>query len=103
MMPNHRRRAETQRPAALLQAPAHINIIASNTELGIETAYRPQVRGTKGHVTARNVFRLLVGKEHVDRTTRGIGNTIGDWSIARRGNVWPPPCPRGSSSEKWRP
>ena len=87
MMPDRSSRAETQRPATLLQAPAHIDIITSNPELGIEAAYRLKTRGTKSHVTAWNVFRLLVGKENMDRTTRGVGNTIGDGSVARRSNV----------------
>src|SRR5215467_1907409 len=87
MMPDHSSRAETQRPTALLQAPAHINIITSYPELGIEAAYRPQARGTKSHVTAWNVFGLLVGKQNMDGTTRGVGNTIGDESVARRSKV----------------
>src|SRR5215472_18014021 len=90
MMPDHSSRAETQRPAALLQAPADIDIITSNAELGIEAAYRPKARGTKSHITAWNVFGLLVGKQNMDGTTRGVGNTIGDESVARRSKVWSP-------------
>src|SRR5712692_5593256 len=90
MMPDHSSGVETQRPAELLQAPTHINIIASNMELRIEAADCPKARGTKSHVTARNVFRLLVGQENVDRPSRRVDNTIGDWPITRRSNVRSP-------------
>src|SRR5260370_35331552 len=93
MMPDRSSRAETQRPATLLQAPAHIDIITSNPELGIEAAYRLQARGTKSHVTAWNVFGLLVGKQNMDRTTRGVASTIGDESAAGRSKVWSPYSP----------
>src|SRR5258708_16873863 len=83
MVPDHRCRAETQGPAALLQPPADIDIVASNTELRIESTYRFEVGFTKCHVTAWNVFRFLIRKENVDRAAWSIGDTIGDWPVAR--------------------
>src|SRR5258707_10721234 len=87
MMPDHSSRAETQRPAALLQPPADIDIIARNAKLGIEAADRLKAGFTKGHVAAWNVFRLLIGKEDVYGVAWCIGDTIGNKSVARGRNV----------------
>src|SRR2546427_9251246 len=89
MMPDHGSRVETQRPALLLQLPAHINVVASDAELRIEPPYRLQGSFAKRHVTARNMLRLLVGEQDVDWVTRCVGDTIGDWSIAGGRDVGP--------------
>src|SRR2546425_2104856 len=89
MVPDHGSRVETQRPALLLQLPAHINVVASDAELRIEPPYRLQGSFAKRHVTARNVLCLLVGEQDVDGITRGVGYAIGDWSIAGGRNVGP--------------
>src|SRR5260221_13778381 len=54
VMPHHRRSGETQGPAALLQPPADIDIVASKTETRIETTHRFWVGFTKSHATASN-------------------------------------------------
>src|SRR3989442_15558932 len=89
MVPDHGSRVETQRPALLLQLPAHINVVASDAELRIEPPYRLQGSFAKRHVTARNVLCLLVGEQDVDRVTRGVGDTLGDWPVAGGWDVGP--------------
>src|SRR6266542_6318157 len=37
-MPDHRRRAEAQGPAFLLEAPANVDIVTRHAELGVEAA-----------------------------------------------------------------
>src|SRR5881397_3980805 len=88
MVPDHGSRVETQRPALLLQLPAHIDVVASDAELRIEPPYRLQGSFAKRHVTAREVLRLLVREQDVDWATRGVGDTLGDWSIAGGRDVW---------------
>ena len=88
MVPDHGSRVETQRPAVLLQLPAHIDVVASDTELRIEPPYRLQGSFAKRHVTAWNVLRFLVREQDVDWVTRGVGDTLGDWPIAGGCDVW---------------
>src|SRR5207244_3302454 len=82
MVPDHSGRAESQRPAALLQLPAGIDIVARNVKLGIECANRLKAGFTKGHVAAWNVFRLLIGKEDVYGVAWCIGDAISNKPVA---------------------
>src|SRR5215212_1519468 len=48
MMPNHRRGNKAQVPTGLLQPPADIHVIASNTKLRIESTYGLESGFAKG-------------------------------------------------------
>src|SRR6266516_2738899 len=52
MMPDHRGRTETEGPAMRLQTPAHVHIVAGDTELRIKSADRLQAGPAEGHVAA---------------------------------------------------
>src|SRR5215471_15691353 len=88
MVPNHGGRAEAQRSASLLQAPAEIHIISGDAKLRIEPAGFFERRPSEGHVAAGNVLGHLVGKQNMYRSARSVRHTIGDSTIARRGDVW---------------
>src|SRR5712691_6244081 len=89
VVPDHGRRIESQCPASLLQSPAHIDIVAGNTELRIKPPYGLEGSFPKRNVTDWNVFRLLVREQDVDWATGCVGNTIGDRAVASGGEVWP--------------
>ena len=83
VMPDHRRRTETQRPAALLQSPADVHVVARNAELRIESSDRLETRFAKRHVAARDVFRFPIGKQNVSGAARRVGDTLGDGTVVR--------------------
>src|ERR1051326_5934150 len=62
MMPDDCRGIETQRPAALLQTPADIHIVAGRAELRVKSPDRLETRLSKSDVASGNVFRLAVRK-----------------------------------------
>src|SRR5205807_2900218 len=74
VMPHHRGRTEADRPPAVPEAPAHIDVVAGHTELRIESADRFEVDPAKRHVAARNVLRLAIGDEHVNRSAGRAGD-----------------------------
>src|SRR5213083_2784701 len=78
MVPDHGRRAEPQRLAALPQPPAQVDVVSSDAELGIEAAHRLEADPADGHVAPGNVLRFLIGNENVSGIARCIGNAFGD-------------------------
>src|SRR5690242_5067476 len=86
MMPDDCRRAKSQGPAARLQAPADIDVVACGVELRIEAADGGQGRFAEGHVTAGNVLRDLVGQEDMHGTAGRVRNAIGNESVGGRRN-----------------
>ena len=78
MMPHHGGRMKAKRPAALLESPAHIDIIASDAVAGVEAADRLQGAFAKGHIAARHVLGTSVAKEHVHRSARCVGHAVGN-------------------------
>src|SRR5206468_7591876 len=68
VMEDHGGRTETQSPSSVLDAPANIDVVSSNAELGIETADRLQPVPPKSHVASRDVLRFLVGEQNVRRS-----------------------------------
>src|SRR5215471_454719 len=82
VMPDHGSRAEPQRPAPLLQPPAHVDVVAGSAELRIEPANGTQTGSPDRHVAARNVLRFLVGEENMHGATGRIGDALGDRPIA---------------------
>ena len=87
MLPDHGRRTEPQPAATRLQAPAEIHVIARHPELRIETAHGLKPGLSEGHVATRNVFRLVVGKEHVRGSAGGVRDATGNRSVIRKGDV----------------
>src|SRR5205807_7737548 len=52
MMPHHGGGVEAERPAALLQPPGHVHVVAGGAELRVEAAERLEARLPAGHVAA---------------------------------------------------
>jgi hypothetical protein len=69
-------RGEADRPPALLQAPAHVDVVARDPKLGIEPVDREQRRTTERHVAARYVLRYLVGEKDVDRPAGTVRHSL---------------------------
>src|SRR5215831_6110382 len=61
MVPNHRAGMEAELPAALLETPAEIDVVAGDAELRIKTIDRLETFAAISHVAAREMFRLAVG------------------------------------------
>src|SRR5215210_5959524 len=60
VVPDNRRGAEPQRPTALPQPPADIDVVTGNPEARIERANLFEVRFTKSHVATRDVLSLSI-------------------------------------------
>src|SRR4029450_705871 len=99
MVPDHGSRMESQCPAALLQPPAHVDIVAGNAELRIKPLYGLEGGLPKRHVTSRNVLGLLVREQDVDRATGCVGNTFGDRAVASGRGGGPANCGVGRTHE----
>ena len=70
IMPDKARSAEAALKAALMQAPANIDVIsrfAKNRIKTINLLERPLV---EGHVAPWNVLRFVIGEHHVSRAAR---------------------------------
>jgi hypothetical protein len=87
MVPDHGSRVEPHRPTLFLQPPAHLDVIASDTELWVEAPYGLQGCFPKRHITSRNVLCLLVGKQDMHRAAWGAAASQGMTRIARRAHV----------------
>src|SRR5882672_6467787 len=86
-MPDNRRWTEAQCPAFLLQSPTDVHVIPRHAELRVETADGLERRNSKRHVAPRDVLRLAMRQQHVDRPAGRMGNAIGYQSVAGRRNV----------------
>ena len=60
VMPDHGRRMKAERPAALLQPPADVDIIAGGAEARIEAADGLEGLSAEGHVASGNVLGHLI-------------------------------------------
>src|SRR3989454_12778778 len=89
VVPDDSRWRESNRPAALPEPPAEVDIVASDAKLWIESADPPQALGAEGHVAPRDVLRLSIRGEHVNRPARGVRHEAGDETVARRRDVRP--------------
>jgi hypothetical protein len=78
VMPDHSSRAKPQRPTALPQPPADIDVVAGSTKPRIEPAYLFEVRYTEGHIAARDVLRLSIGEEDMGGIARRLADALGD-------------------------
>src|SRR5262245_2028194 len=89
MMPDERRGAEGQMPAALLQSPADVHVV---TGLGVGRIEAPQLleRPTaKGHVTSGNVLGDRVVKEHVRRAAWTSRDALRNPAVVFRRDIRP--------------
>src|SRR5207253_9496812 len=78
VVPDHGGGAEPERPATLLQAPAHVHIVAGDAVAGIKPPDRLQRLLAEGHIAARNVLRLAIRKQDMNWPPWRIGDTVGD-------------------------
>src|SRR2546422_5186469 len=85
MVPNHGGGTEAQRPASLLQPPAHVHVVSGDAEPWVEPADRLETRFTERHVAAGDVLRLAIGEEDVHRPARRARHALGDRAVAGRG------------------
>ena len=69
-VPNHGSRMETQRPAALHDAPADIDVVAGHAVCDIKATDGQQVLATEGHVAAGNVLSGIIGEQDMQWATR---------------------------------
>jgi len=83
VVPDESGRAEAQRPALLLQAPAaDIYVIARHAEPWIESPYGLETRLPECHVAPGDVLCHLVRQAYVIGVAGRVGDTIGDRFIA---------------------
>src|SRR5215510_10189622 len=90
MMPDHGCSAKANGPTLLLQAPAHIHVIAGRTKLWIKPPNSLQSRFAKRHVTPWNMLCLGIGEEYMHGPPRGIRHTVGYHTVTRRGQIRSP-------------
>src|SRR5215467_452156 len=81
MVPDESARAEGQPPAALLQPPADVNVVAGLGVSRIETAHFFERAPAKGHVAAGNVLGDRVVQEHVRRPAGAPRHALRDPSV----------------------
>ena len=89
VVPDDRGRVEAQRPAAIAEAPANVDIVAGGSELRIESSDLPETSGAKRHVAARDVLGLPIRDEHVQRAARCVRDALCDRPVAGRRQVRP--------------
>src|SRR5437763_1191436 len=87
VVPDDRRRAETQGPAVSLEPPAHVDVVAGGAELRIEPSDRLKTGLAKRHVAAGDVLSLAIAEEDVNGPARRARDALGDRSVARRGDI----------------
>src|SRR5205814_6815265 len=88
VVPDQGGRAEAQRPAPLLQLPAHVHVVAGGAELRIEPADRLEAVFAERHVAPGDVLRLAIAEKDVNRPARCARDALGDRAVARRSEVW---------------
>ena len=65
MVVHDRCRVKSQLPSAVLQSPAHVDVVPGNPELGVKTPDRFQAVSPEGHIATRDVFRFPVRQQDV--------------------------------------
>lgn len=84
VVPDESGRREPEAPAAALEPPADIDVVARLTEDGIEAADRLESPLPEGHVAARDVLGEAVVEEDMHGTSRGRHDQGGDrWIVGR--------------------
>ena len=86
-MPDHGRRMKAERPAALLQPPADVDVVAGRAEARIEAADGFEGRSAEGHVASGNVLGHLIRDEYVHGAAGRVRHAVRDGAIAGRRDV----------------
>src|SRR5262249_2367926 len=86
-VPDQRGRVEAERPAARLQAPADVDVVAGGPELRVVAADRVEAVAPKGRVAARDVLGHAVGQQDVHGPARRVVDAVGDPAGAGRRDV----------------
>ena len=86
-MQDHCSRIKTQSSTSFLNAPANIDVVPSNAELGIETADRLQPVSSKCHVTSGDVLRFLVRDQHMGGSARCVSNASRHFAVIGKRDV----------------
>src|SRR4029453_9759211 len=89
VVPDERRGAEGQMPAALLQPPADVHVVAGLGVGRIEAAHLFERPTAKGHVASRDVFGARVIEEHVRRPAGAARDALRDPAVVLRRDVRP--------------
>src|SRR5262245_54172305 len=89
IVPNDRGRTERDHPAALLNSPAEIHVVASLAIFGIESAHTFEGPAVKCHVTTGDMFGDRIGKQNMVWSARRGSNAGLNPILCRRRDVWP--------------
>src|SRR6185312_9813357 len=88
-MPDNGRRAEADRVAGILEAPADVDIVAGGAVERVETAETEQDVAAKGHVAAGDMLGDVVAHQHMRRAAGRHGDGGGDEAVLGRREVRP--------------
>src|SRR5262249_17840045 len=100
MMPDERRGAESQMPAALLQSPPHVHGVTGFGVGRIEAAPLFERPPAKGHIASRNVLGDRIVEEHVRRAAGTSRDTLRDPAVVFRRDVRPAHADRAGRQER---
>ena len=89
VMPDERRRRESDLPASCLQPPAHIHIVAGTQVNGIEPVNREQRVAAERHVAAGDVLGGAIVEQDVRRPARRARDALRHRRIVGRHDVRP--------------
>ena len=89
VVPHQRRRRKADLPAARLQPPAHIHIVARAQVDRVEAADREQRFAAERHVAARHVLGDAIVEQHVRRSARRARDALRHRRIVGRHDVRP--------------
>ena len=87
VMPHQRRRREADLPAARLQPPAHVHIVAGAEVDRIEAADRDERLAAERHVAAGHVLGDAIVEQHVRRPARRARDALRHRRIVGRHDV----------------
>src|SRR5207253_10182775 len=87
MVPDHGGGIEAQLPAALLQPPAHVHVVAGGAELWIEPADRLEAGLPERHVAPGDVLGFAIRHEHVHRPAGSARDALRDRAVAGGSDV----------------
>src|SRR5262249_18012263 len=100
VMPDERRGAESQMPAALLQSPADVHVVAGLGVSRIEAAHLFERPPAKGHIASRNVLGDRIVEGPVPRASGPRREPWPDPTAAFRRDVGPAPPNRVGRQER---
>src|SRR5579863_1116809 len=82
MVPHHGGRMEPDGHAEFLEAPTNIDVVSGSPVEGVPTADSLKRRFANSEVTTGDMFGQIVAHQHVNRTARRFGNTLGNESVS---------------------